>query len=246
MRIVLDDMPEDPDPIRLGAQGTVVDADQTQVIVDWDEDVHRSLHLIPGVDRFHVINLDSDLELEQSFRNLRNIQTKAGRLTSGLSSRCPRCGQLFDCKRGAVSRAVTCCNISVCSTCGYQEAIERFVLHGAEMGCDVEIEVPEGANHTVFPTVSENRKSSETEPKGSSNLVSHKGGYESNLDNIDTNSVAADSGNNLRAAEGDKEQKREKLKISLLPLTDWYIVRVWTGKQVDEHSVVINERMVAE
>ena len=76
MRIVLDDMPEDPDPVKPGSQGTVVDYDEYQILVDWDEDVGRSLHLIPGVDKYHVLNVDNSEELEKSWLNLAVIQDK--------------------------------------------------------------------------------------------------------------------------------------------------------------------------
>ena len=53
MRIVLDEMVDDPNPVKPGSQGTVVDYDGIgDLLVDWDEDVHSSLHLIPGVDKF--------------------------------------------------------------------------------------------------------------------------------------------------------------------------------------------------
>ena len=81
----------------------MVDGDEYQVIVDWDEKVGRSLHLIPGVDRYHVLDPSDTAEMEQSWMNLAAIQSK---LTDDLDSRCPRCGKLFDCKRGAISRRV--------------------------------------------------------------------------------------------------------------------------------------------
>ena len=52
-RIVLLDMPDDPDPIPPGTRGTVVRADHMQIIVDWDNG--RSLNLIPEVDSWEII-----------------------------------------------------------------------------------------------------------------------------------------------------------------------------------------------
>ena len=68
MRIVLDEVVDDPDPIIPGSQGTFVDYDGAgDLLVDWDpittsttsttsdgSNVGRSLHLIPKVDGFVV------------------------------------------------------------------------------------------------------------------------------------------------------------------------------------------------
>ena len=56
-RIRLLSMPDDPDPIPIGSTGTieaVTEGPLGQVHVKWD-DSNRSLALIPGVDRFEVI-----------------------------------------------------------------------------------------------------------------------------------------------------------------------------------------------
>ena len=56
-RIRLLSMPDDPDPIPVGSIGTiesVTDGPLGQIRVKWD-DSHRTLNLIPGVDRFEVI-----------------------------------------------------------------------------------------------------------------------------------------------------------------------------------------------
>ena len=50
------EMPNDPDPILPGSEGVVVDVTDgplAQIIVDWKNG--RSLTLIPGVDRFEII-----------------------------------------------------------------------------------------------------------------------------------------------------------------------------------------------
>jgi hypothetical protein len=53
-RIILLDMPDDPDPITPGTRGTVLRADSTQVVVKWDNG--RSLNLIPEVDSWRVLS----------------------------------------------------------------------------------------------------------------------------------------------------------------------------------------------
>ena len=181
MRIVLDEMVNDPDPVAPGSQGTVVDGDEYQVIVDWDEEVGRSLHLIPGVDRYHVIDPHSPEELEKSFINLGCVQDRVRSKSREHvnDSRCPRCGKLFELRRGAVSRRICVTGISICPECGQQEAIEDFVLHSTEYGVNVDFTVPRNGNYT---------------------------GYEAEV-------------------EGDKE----KLKIVILPISKWYIVKVWTS-----------------
>jgi hypothetical protein len=57
-RIRLIAMVDDPDPIPAGATGTVLavtEGPYAQIDVAWD-DHHRSLSLIPGIDRFDVID----------------------------------------------------------------------------------------------------------------------------------------------------------------------------------------------
>ena len=56
-RIRLINMPDDPDPIPAGSTGTVTRVTEgtlAQIDVRWD-DSRRSLSLVPGVDRFEVI-----------------------------------------------------------------------------------------------------------------------------------------------------------------------------------------------
>lgn len=53
-RICLDSMENDPQPIPSGTMGTVVAVDDMgQLVMKWDNG--RSLSLIPGEDRFHII-----------------------------------------------------------------------------------------------------------------------------------------------------------------------------------------------
>ena len=55
-RIVLDSMPNDPNPITPGTQATVAGYDDGgNLMVSWDNG--RGLNLIPGVDEYHVIKL---------------------------------------------------------------------------------------------------------------------------------------------------------------------------------------------
>lgn len=141
MRVVLDEMVNDPDPIERGAQGTFAGYDGAgDLMVSWDNG--RDLKLIEGVDRYHVV---MDEELDKSFEQLKVIQ---GKLEDGNTSRCPRCGVPFDCHRGAVSRRVE--QIMICPLCGQQEAIEDFLIHGKEMGLEVNVSIPEGENKTGF------------------------------------------------------------------------------------------------
>ena len=55
MRIVLDEMREDPYPVFAGMQGTVKDRDDARdVQMRWDNG--RSLALVPGVDEYVVLS----------------------------------------------------------------------------------------------------------------------------------------------------------------------------------------------
>ena len=56
-RIRLLSMPDDPDPIPVGSEGTVVDVTDgplAQITVKWIG-MNRTLALIPGVDRFEIV-----------------------------------------------------------------------------------------------------------------------------------------------------------------------------------------------
>ena len=118
MRVVLDEMPQDPYPIAPGEQATVAGYDDAgHLLVSWDNG--RGLNLIPGVDKFHVVETED--ELDRSFTWLYKLQ---GELPDGESSKCPRCGKPFDAHRGAVSRRKY---VMVCDLCGQQEAIEDFL-----------------------------------------------------------------------------------------------------------------------
>ena len=115
MRIVLDEMVEDPDPIASGEQATVVGyADAGSFMVSWENG--RSLSPIPDVDKYHIVS--SPDEIKTSFEWLNKVQKD---LREGESSKCPRCGKPFDAHRGAHSRHE---GVSICDTCGQQEDVE--------------------------------------------------------------------------------------------------------------------------
>ena len=118
MRVVLDEMPQDPNPISPGEQATVVGYDDGgNLMVSWDNG--RKLNLIPGVDKYHVVSTAD--ELDHSFEWLYRVQCE---LPVGESSKCPRCGKTFDAHRGAVSRRKY---VMICDRCGQLEAVEDFL-----------------------------------------------------------------------------------------------------------------------
>ena len=53
-RVMLDEMPDDPNPIPVGSEGTVTKIDGIRNIHVWWDD-GRALSLIPGVDKYHII-----------------------------------------------------------------------------------------------------------------------------------------------------------------------------------------------
>ena len=62
-RICLDSMENDPRPIPSGTKGTVITVDDAgQLFMKWDNGC--SLSLIPGEDRFHVIQPEENLSEE--------------------------------------------------------------------------------------------------------------------------------------------------------------------------------------
>ena len=62
-RICLDSMENDPRPIPAGTKGTVITVDDAgQLFMKWDNGC--SLSLIPGEDRFHVIQPEENLSEE--------------------------------------------------------------------------------------------------------------------------------------------------------------------------------------
>lgn len=57
-RVRLRAMPDDPDPVAVGSQGTVVGGNGGQLWVRWDSG--RTLSLIVGVDRYQVLPVTDD------------------------------------------------------------------------------------------------------------------------------------------------------------------------------------------
>ena len=115
MRIALDEMPKDPAPVEAGQQATVAGYDDAgNLMVSWDNG--SGLNLIPGVDKYHVV--ETPEELDRSFNWLYKLQME---LPDGESSKCPRCGKPFDAHGGAVSRRKY---VMVCDLCGQQQAVE--------------------------------------------------------------------------------------------------------------------------
>ena len=128
MRLVLDEMPEDPDPIAPSTQGTFVGLDGAgNLMMSWDDG--RQLNLLPDADKWHVVATtesteQNEQELKVSFVELKKVQDE---MKAGEISCCPRCGSQFDVRRGAISRRVD--GIAVCDMCGQQEAIEDFLKY---------------------------------------------------------------------------------------------------------------------
>lgn len=53
-RVRLDYMPDDPNPIKTGTEGTIIHVDDLgQLVMKWDDG--RSLSLIPGVDKYTIL-----------------------------------------------------------------------------------------------------------------------------------------------------------------------------------------------
>lgn len=128
MRLVLDEMPNDPDPIFPSSQGTFAGYDGAgNLMMSWDDG--RTLNLLPGTDRWHVVGCGSsrvgnEEELEISFSYLKAIQDE---LEPGEMSKCPRCGSQFDARRGAISRRIE--GITICPQCGSLEAVQDFLRY---------------------------------------------------------------------------------------------------------------------
>ena len=116
-RIVLDDMPSDPDPIPVGTQGTVIAVDDAGgVITAWDNG--RSLSALNGIDRFH--KPETDDEMITTLNHYGSNQPAE-------NARCPRCGNMMfgPTAHNALSRYA---DIMVCSRCGMAESMEKAGL----------------------------------------------------------------------------------------------------------------------
>ena len=113
-RLVLDEMANDPQPVAPGSQGVFEGLDGAgDLLMAWD--CGSSLKLIDGVDKFHVV--ESDEEIEASIAHERELQEKISRDDE---FECPRCGKKALYRTRALSRIA---NISVCEACGTIEAI---------------------------------------------------------------------------------------------------------------------------
>ena len=113
MRLVVDRM-NDPKAVAAGSQGVFEGLDGIgDLMVLWDNG--SSLKLIEGVDKYHVIS--SDEEIETSIAHLRDEQDKISRDDEFV---CPRCGRTTSFRTRALSRIA---DISVCSGCGTVEAV---------------------------------------------------------------------------------------------------------------------------
>ena len=112
-RMVLDKM-NDPSPLAPGSQGVFEGLDGAgDLMMSWDNG--SSLKLIEGVDRYHII--ESDLEIEESIAWLR---TQQERIKADEEFECPRCGKKSSFRTRALSRIA---DISVCEGCGTIESI---------------------------------------------------------------------------------------------------------------------------
>ena len=93
MRLVLDEMPEDPDPIAPSTQGTFVGLDGAgNLMMSWDDG--RQLNLLPDADKWHVVATtesteQNEEELKVSFVELKKVQDE---MKAGEMSWCSRCG----------------------------------------------------------------------------------------------------------------------------------------------------------
>ena len=128
MRLVLDEMPEDPDPITPSTQGTFVGLDGAgNLMMSWDDG--RQLNLLPDADKWHVVATtesteQNEQELKTSFSQLKKVQDE---LDPGEMSNCPRCGSQFDARRGAISRRIE--GVAICPHCGSLEAVRDFLRY---------------------------------------------------------------------------------------------------------------------
>ena len=127
-----------------------------------------------------------------------------------------------------MSRRIRVTNIMICDQCGTQEAIEDFVVNASSYGLDSVVTVPAGKNGTGYESEPYD-ESGEKSPTVSTDLDSHS----RNADDIDLQdsnrkSSVADS-NRTSEGENEESERKEKLIVNVLPLKDWYIVKIWTG-----------------
>ena len=112
-RIVLDAM-DDAQAPPIGSQGTVMGVDSIgSIMPTWDQG--GSLHVVHGADRCHKIRTEEEARITLDWYGKHQPQEHA---------RCPRCGDMMwgPKARYALSRWA---DITVCETCGMQEALEQ-------------------------------------------------------------------------------------------------------------------------
>ena len=113
MRLVLDEM-KDLAAVASGSQGTFEGLDGAgDLLMAWD--CGSSLKLIDGVDKYHTVSTDS--EIETSIAHERKVQSRIDRDDE---FECPRCGKQSIYRTRALSRIA---DISVCEACGTMEAV---------------------------------------------------------------------------------------------------------------------------
>ena len=112
-RLVVDEM-KDEHGVESGSQGTFEGFDGVgDLMMKWDSG--STLKLIEGVDKYHTVSTDS--EIETSIAHERKVQSRIDRDDE---FECPRCGKQSIYRTRALSRIA---DISVCEACGTMEAI---------------------------------------------------------------------------------------------------------------------------
>ena len=113
-RLVVDEMKNDPQPVAPGSQGVFEGYDGAgDLLMLWDSG--STLKLIEGVDQFHIVS--GDVEIETS---LAHLHTQQESIERDEEFECPRCGRVTSFRTRALSRIA---DISVCEACGTMEAI---------------------------------------------------------------------------------------------------------------------------
>ena len=119
-RLVLDEM-NDPEAVPAGSQGMFEGLDGAgDLMMSWDNG--SSLKLIEGVDKWHTVSTDEEIEESIAF-----LHTQQERIKAGEEFICPRCGKRTQYRTRALSRIA---DISVCEGCGTIEAIIQAQQNG--------------------------------------------------------------------------------------------------------------------
>ena len=113
-RIVLDRMDDKQSP-EVGTQADVEGVDDAgDLLCRWDNG--SSLKIILSEDEFHIIETDWELDI-----SLQRLSDKQKKMDGDDFDACPRCGNSFNVRRGAISRLDH--RIHICNECGTQEAL---------------------------------------------------------------------------------------------------------------------------